>query len=501
MNLNKTEYLKKVAGCWMGKNIGGTVGAPFEWLRQMNDISFYTQKNLDGNPEPNDDLDIQLLWLVAMEREGVRIDGKTLGEYWLNYVSPHWAEYGNGKINMRNGLVPPISGSVNNAFKHSCGSYIRGEIWACVCPGNPMRAVKYAFEDSAIDHGDGEGTYAEIFTVALESAAFIENDLRKLIDIGLHFIPDTCAVAGVVRMTIDCYNKGMSWQDTRDEILRHYRGMAPFGSMDHISKDDLDKGFFDGALGWDVPSNVGIYILGLLYGEGDFGKTMCITVNCGEDTDCTAATAGSILGIMHGIDYIPEEWVKPIGRSIKTIVLNLGDMRSIPGDIDNLTERTVKVAHQVIDTFHLPVKLSDEPTNLDGNLQKLLYPDCTDLYENFGRAVYTFDLFEVAVDYNSDPYITENVPKTVTLHIKNTFGSQHNLDIRIYTDDEVEVSPSPFGNIFLGTYRCDDKKSFALTFETDYLRAHEVRAVVQFTIKGRHSTMLVPILLLNGSYR
>ena len=82
MIINEAEYRSKVLGCWMGKNIGGTLGAPFEWRRQVNDVSFYTQ-DLGGEPLPNDDLDIQLLWLVALEEKGIEIDAKTLAEYWV----------------------------------------------------------------------------------------------------------------------------------------------------------------------------------------------------------------------------------------------------------------------------------------------------------------------------------------------------------------------------------------------------------------------------------
>ena len=66
MLFNESEYRNKVLGCWLGKNIGGTLGAPMEWRRQVNQVDFYTQ-DLVGEPLPNDDLDIQLLWLVALE--------------------------------------------------------------------------------------------------------------------------------------------------------------------------------------------------------------------------------------------------------------------------------------------------------------------------------------------------------------------------------------------------------------------------------------------------
>lgn len=47
---------------------------------------------------------------------------------------------------------------------------------------------------------------------------------------------------------------------------------------------------------------------------GDFGKSLCIAVNCGEDTDCTAATLGALLGILYGRKGIPEQRIRPIGN-------------------------------------------------------------------------------------------------------------------------------------------------------------------------------------------
>lgn len=38
------DYRNKSIGCWYGKNIGGTLGAPMEWKRQINDVSFYVQE-------------------------------------------------------------------------------------------------------------------------------------------------------------------------------------------------------------------------------------------------------------------------------------------------------------------------------------------------------------------------------------------------------------------------------------------------------------------------
>ena len=83
MQITYNELKEKILGCFNGKNIGGTLGAPFECYRQINDVSFYVQENIHRNPPPNDDLDLQIVWLNAVERFGASVNGEILAEYWL----------------------------------------------------------------------------------------------------------------------------------------------------------------------------------------------------------------------------------------------------------------------------------------------------------------------------------------------------------------------------------------------------------------------------------
>ena len=93
MKLNRKEYIDKVRACFIGKNIGGTIGGPTEGKREILDVKgFSTPK---GQPLPNDDLDLQLIWLRALEMQGPQnINSEVLGRYWLNFIPPSWAEYG-----------------------------------------------------------------------------------------------------------------------------------------------------------------------------------------------------------------------------------------------------------------------------------------------------------------------------------------------------------------------------------------------------------------------
>ena len=239
---NEAELRDKIHACWVGKNIGGTMGTPYEGKREMNDISgFVTDK---GVILPNDDLDLQLIWLVAMEEYGpYQMNANVLGEYWLKYIPPEWNEYGVGKSNLRAGLLPPLSGEIHNSkWKTSNGAWIRSEVWACMAPGFPEIAVKYAQMDASVDHGMSEGTYAEWFTAALDSLAFRGGEIRELIEQALSFIPADSRVARSVRLVLTSFDKGVDYRKTRELLV----------------KDSEDLGWFQ------APANIGFTVLGTL---------------------------------------------------------------------------------------------------------------------------------------------------------------------------------------------------------------------------------------------
>lgn len=517
MIINREEYRDKVLGCWMGKNIGGTLGAPFEWRRQVNNVSFYTQK-LGGEPMPNDDLDIQLIWLVALEERGIDLDAHVLSEYFQLYVTPHWSEYGTAKINMRDGLMPPLSGMVNNPYRHSCGAFIRSEIWACIAPGFPQAAARYAYEDAIIDHGAGEGMYAEVFCAVIESAAFVVKDIRQLINIALSYIPEICGVASAVRNVVASYAGGKSWQEARVALLANHRGSTNLGIPSYTSEADQKNGFHEGVLGYDAPSNIGIVIIGLLYGEQKFGDSICIAVNCGEDTDCTAATVGSIFGIIHGIRSIPNEWTAPIGRAIKTAFVNLGEMgyfgNQLPGTVDSLTDRCEKIAHQValrhesettLVRMFMEVPLvkivAETPTNLaDLSIDNLMAgPLREPLYYNLHGPVYRFDFFDVAVDYGEDVTVKNGTPKPIRLTITNNYKIPASLSIRWYVPEGWVVRPSNTGTVYVQHAVFHTRSVVEYTIEAESMAESIQRCVVEISMSGRHTTMLVPVLLVNGN--
>ncbi len=364
MKLGFKEYKNKVKGCFLGKNIGGTMGAPFEGKRGLIDLEYYTH-DLSKGVLPNDDLDLQLIWLAAAQRFGKNVNADILAEYWLGYIVADWSEYGVAKSNMKSGLPVGLSNRYNNAHKDSCGCFIRSEIWACLAPGRPEIAVKYAYEDGVIDHAD-EGLWGEIFCAALESAAFCEKDIRKLIDIALSYIPEDSALALGVNTAVECFDKGLTWKEAYKKIMQTVPGGFGLYLGQFVGKPDPE--IPRGPLGFDAPSNVAIAIMSVLYSEGDFSKAMCISTGCCEDADCTAGTAGAILGIIYGPECIDEKWLVPIGDEIKTVSVDrtkkLPEGDALPLTVTELTKRIAKLMPTFMQEYYEPedgsVEMADE---------------------------------------------------------------------------------------------------------------------------------------------
>lgn len=400
LKLNRNDYLDKLHACWLGKNIGGTMGAPYEGAREMHDIQGFAQDY--SEPLPNDDLDLQLVWLCAMEDIGPKdFNANSLADYWLDWIPPHWNEYGICKTNLRMGLLPPMSGEVDNEkWRNSNGAWIRSEIWAALCPGKPELATKYAIIDARYDHGCGEGVYAEIFTAGLQSLAYVESDIPTLIQSALNRLPEDCMVAKTIRLVIDCHQQGISYREAREKVVE-----------------------FNRELGWfQAPANIGFVIIGLLYGEGDYKKSMCYAINCGDDTDCTGATVGATLGIIGGTAAIPEDWKSRIGDSIVTMSVSGMYYGRIPKSCQALTERVYALVPQVMKASGMSFSFTEEPTQTLEDSRSYV----SSLYDAEGyrrmleRVPYSYDVtnyrpFTVRVELDQSSKVSAGDERNVTL--------------------------------------------------------------------------------------
>ena len=327
------EFLDKIHGCWYGKCLGGAAGAPVEGIKKIIETNDFEEI---FNPDlPNDDLDIQLLWLEVLEQKGVNINSCDLADAWLLKCWYPFSEYGYFMKNYERGIKPPYSGILNNSFyKEGMGCPIRSEIWGIISVGNPKLAMDYAYIDATLDHADNS-VYAEQFLAVAECLAFFENDMERLVSKAIEYIPADSKLLRFFDDVMKCYKTNVSWSDARIIVLSKY------------SHPDFTN----------VVQNLGFVFIALLYGENDIRKTINIALKCGYDTDCTCASAASIVGIMNGYKALGTE----ITELIKDYFVCGIDVVRPSDSIKGLAEDTAKVALSILNDC---VEITDVPNGL-----------------------------------------------------------------------------------------------------------------------------------------
>ncbi len=332
--MNFNEYKKKVYGCYVGKCVGGTLGMNREGKRDYQEVVFY-----DPVPDemlPNDDLDLQVVNLEAILKHGLPISRFMLSENWKHNVADTAPdEYGCSISNHALKIFPPLSGIYRNKMFAGMGGAIRSELWACLAPANPTLAATFAREDACCDH-TAEGVDAEMFLAAVESAAFNECDLIKLINVGFSVIPDDSKLKRAFLDVVKWWQESGDLLAVRELILKNYA-----------------------SANWtDVTINLSFILLSLLACENSFDKAICTAASLGYDTDCTAATVGSIFGIMNP-DDIDTKWTNPIGNAL---VLSAGVINMhAKTTIDEFCDQIISVASEVYSYYdtNVPIVIPD----------------------------------------------------------------------------------------------------------------------------------------------
>jgi ADP-ribosylglycohydrolase len=309
----KTKYIEGIYAGWLAKIIGIRLGAPVEGWTYEKIKNIYGE--LDHYPvdyhefAADDDSNGPLFFLRALEdgRHGFDLRAQDVAEALLNYAPfEHgffwWGGYGvstehTAYLNLRNGIPAPRSGSIEqngSTTAEQIGGQIFIDTWGLVTPGNPDLAAKYAEEAAGVTHG-GNGIYGGIFVAVCISYAFVEKDIKKIIEKGLSYIPADCEYAAVVRDVMKYYEEHPAkWRECFEFIFENY-GYDKYPGNCHI-----------------IP-NIAVMILAFLYGEGDFTDTLNICNMCGWDTDCNVGNVATIMGVRNGlagIDY--DKWRKPI---------------------------------------------------------------------------------------------------------------------------------------------------------------------------------------------
>ncbi|MEV0028840.1 ADP-ribosylglycohydrolase family protein [Nocardia sp. NPDC050793] len=339
------ELLDRIHGGWLGRCVGCTLGKPLEngfvWTREhirtyLERVDAYpltgyvpvvlpppfplnptwpvsTRGRIDGAPR-DDDIDYTVLGLHLLESRGLNFTPEDVANLWLERL-PFLQTYTAERVAYRNlvdGLRPPATATVRNPYREWIGAMIRADIFGYVNPGNPQRAAALAAREAAVSH-TGNGIFAAMWAAALIAAAFTASGPSAALTVAQDMLPPRSRLAVALAEVRADHDQALSWKQALHNIeTRH------------------------GAYNWvhAIPNACRV-AAGLLWGAGDFTRTIALTVQSGADTDSNGATAGSVAGILVGAERMPAHWTDPFHDTLHSAVMGYDGVR-----ISDLARRT-----------------------------------------------------------------------------------------------------------------------------------------------------------------
>jgi hypothetical protein len=381
--LSWDAYLDKVQGAWMGKMIGVTFGQPWEFQYQNTPIGFDItdwplsptrmkdyRSRAANNPDhenwdpitreadnqkivilhnfimssekehpsfgapDNDDIYINLLFLYCLRRYGIDVDPVTVAHEWDAKIRQVWHANDAGLKNIRKGILPPDSGNPRyNLHADDIDFQIESDVFGMISPGMPRVSNRYGERMGHIMNY-GDGVYGGMFISAMYAQAFFATSIREVVENGLKAIPSRSLYAQLIRDVIRWHDENPS-----DWLKTWHLLQAKWGEVDHCP-DGYKQPF-----NIDAKLNGGYVVMGLLYGNGDWYKTMNYATRGGQDADCNPSNAAGILGTLIGAHAIPGEYREPLHNTYwnKTLA-GLPDAY----EIDVLAEDTAQVGVKVL---------------------------------------------------------------------------------------------------------------------------------------------------------
>ena len=351
---NKEDLKDRIYGAWIGRITGCLLGKPVEnWSREkIRKIaeadgnypitryirgqvphdpkdSFFDQpcftrscfaERVNGFSPADDDTNYTVLALSIIEKYGRDFSSFDVVESWLRNF-PALALCTAEQAAFRNFLIhilPPRSGFVRNPYREWIGAQIRGDFFGYICPGDPRTAADYAYRDGCCTHTKN-GIYGEMFAAAMIAQSAVTDSRREIVEVGLACIPQNCRLKKNIEDVMAMYDQGIGFMDAVEKIHERYPQKLHHNAVHTIA-------------------NAMIVVAALLWGEGDYEKTLGYSVMAAMDTDCNGATVGSIIGMNTGAKKIPAHFTDPIADTLRTDIVGNATVR-----ISDLAERTMKL--------------------------------------------------------------------------------------------------------------------------------------------------------------
>lgn len=308
--ISKESLLNKIKGGWAGQTIGVTFGWPTEFVYQGTFIQDYQQirwhadyvnEGMRTFPGLFDDIYMDLTFAEVFERLGLSAPADSFGQAYAQRGYELWHANQAGRYNILQGIPASQSGHwLQNPHADDIDFQIESDFAGLMSPGMPNAASAICDKVGHIMNY-GDGWYGGVFVANMYANAFKSSNVRQVVTQSLKSIPRQSQF-------YQCISDVVKWHSL-------FPGDWKRCWFEIQKKWAQEVGCPDGVLApldIDAKLNAAYVVLGLLYGEGDIGKTMQIATRAGQDSDCNPSTAGGILGTILGYEKIPAYWLDPV---------------------------------------------------------------------------------------------------------------------------------------------------------------------------------------------
>ena len=333
----------KIRGSWVGQMAGVTWGAPTEF-KYMGEIIPEDEVPI-WDPERinrgfiQDDIYVEITFLDAMVMHGVNPGWQIFGEFFSNSHYPLAHANLAARSNLRKGIPAPDSGHYsNNGHCDDIDWQIEADYIGSMCPGLGNAAVELAWRAGHVMNY-GDGVLGGVFISVMHAAAFFADDVMEIIEAGLAALPEGTEYRQVLEDVIDWHAQGRTWVETW-HLLQDKWGMD-----DRCPTSPYWPNEFHNI---DAKLNGAYVLIGLLYGEEDFEKSMKIAMQCGQDSDCNPSSVGGILGNWVGLSGIPDKFKNELNSDLLFLFTDYSLENAIEAQLD-LTRKIMTMEGAVVE--------------------------------------------------------------------------------------------------------------------------------------------------------
>lgn len=293
------ELRDRIAGGWAGQMIGVSFGAPLEFKSNgkiiEGDLPVWNETRI-GNALHQDDLYVDMTFARVLEEKGLGATTADFGAAFKNAKYPLWHANLAARRALKRGVPAELTGTpAYNIHANDIDFQIEADFVGLMAPGLPQSATAIAQRAGRVMNS-GDGLLGGYFFSCMYAAAFFESDVTRVVRAGLACLPPASPYHQVIADTLQWHQENKDWKKTWTLINQKY---------------DKNEACGEGALrdfNIDAKLNGAYVALGLLYGDGDFAKTLEIATRAGQDADCNPSSAAGILGCMRGFKAIPDVW-------------------------------------------------------------------------------------------------------------------------------------------------------------------------------------------------